>query len=291
MSQRDFDYQPRDFRRVRDMIYARAGISLSDAKQDMVYSRLARRLRALKIGAFAPYLDALEADEHSSEWEAFVNALTTNLTSFFRESHHFDQLADFVRKRKATAERPLMIWSSAASTGEEPYSIAMTVIEALNTPTPPVRILATDIDTQVLDTAAAGVYALDRLQNISAARLRRFFLRGRGAHEGYAKVAEPLRRLITFRQLNLLDESWPLRGPFDAIFCRNVMIYFDKPTQRAILTRMRPLLPADGLLFCGHSESFQHATDLFRPCGRSVYAPVTAATAATRPAPIRRVAA
>jgi len=281
MSHRDFDYQPRDFRRVREMIYARAGISLSEAKEDMVYSRLARRLRPLNIQAFSDYLDMLDADQDSPEWEAFVNALTTNLTSFFRESHHFDILADFMRKRVAANKGGrIMIWSSAASTGEEPYSIAMTAIEAFGTPTPPVMILATDIDTQVLDTAMKGVYALDKAQGLGDARLKRHFMRGTGDRAGYVKVNDSLRNMITFRQLNLLDPQWPIRGPLDAIFCRNVMIYFDKPTQRAILAKMRPLIKNDGLLFCGHSESFQHATDLFRARGRSVYAPVVATAAA-----------
>jgi chemotaxis protein methyltransferase CheR len=274
MSQRDFDYQPGDFRRVREMIYARAGISLSEAKQDMVYSRLARRLRSLKIQAFADYLDALEADAESPEWEAFVNALTTNLTSFFRESHHFVTLAELLRARRVASRDRIMLWSSAASTGEEPYSIAMTAVETFGTMTPPVTILATDIDTQVLETAEQGVYALEKVQNLSTERLKRFFKRGSGSREGYVKVNDSLRALISFRQINLLDAQWPLRGPMDAIFCRNVMIYFDKPTQRDILSKMRPLIGQDGLLFCGHSESFQHATDLFRACGRSVYAPI-----------------
>lgn len=268
---RDFIYTKSDFVRVREMIYTRAGISLSESKQDMVYSRLARRLRALDGERFSEYLDALDADPESPEWESFTNALTTNLTSFFREAHHFDILANFLAKRKAG---PSTLWCSAASTGEEPYSMAITAIESFGSSTPPVSILATDIDTQVLQTASRGIYPIEKVESLGQARLKRFFKRGQGANAGFVKVNDEVRSLISFRQLNLLDERYPMKKPFDAIFCRNVMIYFDKPTQRGILSRMRPLLKPDGLLFCGHSESFHQATDIFRSIGKSVYAPV-----------------
>lgn len=273
---REFGYSSRDFKRVREMIYVRAGIALSDSKLDMVYSRLARRLREVNAEKFSDYLDALEADPDSAEWEKFTNALTTNLTSFYREAHHFDILSQFLmRRRSKPGGERMLIWCSAASTGEEPYTLAMTAIETFGTLTPPVSILATDIDTQVLQTAGAGVYPLDRIERLASERVKKFFLRGSGPRSGYVKVNEALRRLITFRQLNLLDAAWPLRGPFDAIFCRNVMIYFDKQTQHEILLKMKPLLRSDGLFFAGHSESFHHATDLFKPCGRSVYEPVS----------------
>lgn len=268
---RDFIYTTSDFARVRKMIYTRAGISLSESKQDMVYSRLARRLRALDGERFSEYLDALDADPESPEWESFTNALTTNLTSFYREAHHFDILANFLSNRKAMHS---MLWCSAASTGEEPYSMAITAIESFGTQTPPVTILATDIDTQVLQTASLGVYPIERVESLGEERLKKFFKLGRGPNEGYVKVADFVRDLVHFRQLNLLDMQWPMRKQFDAIFCRNVMIYFDKPTQRAILSRMKPLLKSEGLLFCGHSESFHQATDIFRGIGKSVYAPV-----------------
>ena len=276
-NRRDFIYTSADFARVRKMIYTKAGISLSDSKQDMVYSRLARRLRVLGGERFSDYLDALDSDEDCAEWQNFTNALTTNLTSFFREAHHFDILENILAKRKK--ERST-IWCSAASTGEEPYSIAITAIEAFGKINPPVCILATDIDTQVLQAASNGVYPMERVESLGAEKLKKFFKRGTGQHEGYVKVADCLRQLVTFRQLNLLDEKWPIKNPFDAIFCRNVMIYFDKPTQRAILGRMKPLIKPDGLLFCGHSESFHNATDLFRATGRSVYVPVTVQSAA-----------
>jgi len=268
---KEFDFTRADFERVRGLIYQRAGISLADSKQEMVYSRLARRLRATGIGSFATYLDSLEGNRMPAEWESFVNALTTNLTSFFREAHHFPLLAEHVLKVKRQHNTPLTIWCSASSTGEEPYSIAMTLCEAFNTLTPPVSIVATDIDTNVLATASAGVYPLERVDKLEAERLRRFFLKGKGAQEGMVRIRPELRQLITFRQLNLLSDDWPVRGPFDAIFCRNVMIYFDKATQRKILSRFVPLMKPDGLLFAGHSENFLYVSDALRLRGKTVY--------------------
>ena len=264
---REFDFSPADFELVRSLIYKHAGITLSPIKQDMVYSRLARRLRARGDRTFAAYLE--RAQREPEEWETFVNSLTTNLTSFFREAHHFDILAE--RLKKGGSRTPVKIWCSAASTGEEPYSLAITACEAFNTMTPPVQIVASDIDTHVLATAQKGVYGIERLERLSRERVQRFFLRGTGTQEGYARVRPELQRLVEFKRINLLDAGWPLQGPFDYLFCRNVMIYFDKPTQYAILKRFVPLLKKDGLLFAGHSESFLHAADLFRSLGRTVY--------------------
>lgn len=265
---REFAFTASDFERVRTMIYQHAGISLSAAKQDMVYSRLARRLRATNKGSFGEYLDMLEKGG-GDEWERFVNSLTTNLTSFFREPHHFPIFAEHLKK--LSGRNPLRVWCSAASTGEEPYSIAMTVVEAFNSFTTPVSIIATDLDTNVLATADKGVYALDRVERLSPERLKRFFLKGSGSQEGFAAVRPELRRMIQFQQVNLLDASYPVKGPLDVIFCRNVMIYFDKPTQYKILSRFSPMMQSDGLLFAGHSESFLHAADLFRSLGKTVY--------------------
>ncbi|HEX8964632.1 MAG TPA: CheR family methyltransferase [Rhodocyclaceae bacterium] len=265
--QREFHFTQDDFERVRKLIYDHAGISLAPIKRDMVYSRLARRLRALGMATFSQYLAHLEKGDEK-EWETFVNSLTTNLTSFFRESHHFPILADYIVGLK---QRPVRIWCSAASTGEEPYSIAMTACEAFGTVTPPVTILASDIDTNVLATGERGVYPLERVEKLDPERLRRFFLKGSGAQEGYVKVRPELQKLITFARVNLLDARWPVNGPFDAMFCRNVMIYFDKETQHQILRRFAPLLREDGLFFAGHSESFLHAADVIRALGRTVY--------------------
>jgi chemotaxis protein methyltransferase CheR len=262
-----FDFTARDFARVRALIYKQAGISLSESKLEMVYSRLARRLRARNMNTFEEYLDDLESGRNSEEWEAFTNALTTNLTSFFREAHHFPILAEHARKVKA----PLSIWCSAASTGEEPYSIAMTMCEAFGTLTPPVSIVATDIDTNVLETASNGVYPVERIEKMAQDRVKRFFQRGKGGNAGMVRVRPELRQLITFKPLNLLAGSWPLSGPFDVIFCRNVMIYFDKPTQARILARFVPLMKPDGLLFAGHSENFMYASDALKLRGKTVY--------------------
>lgn len=267
---RDLAFSDADFERVRRLIYAYAGISLSPGKREMVYGRLARRLRALGLASFGRYLDRVEADE-AGEREAFVNALTTNLTAFFREPHHFPVLAELLR---AAGSRGASLWCCAASTGEEPYSIAITAVETFGSLAPPVRILASDIDTGVLRVAEAGIYPAERVEKLERERLRRFFLRGTGANAGKVRVREELRALVTFRRINLLERDWPVRGPLDAIFCRNVMIYFDRPTQLSILERFAPLLRPDGLLFAGHSESLHHAAHLFRPCGRTVYRPV-----------------
>jgi chemotaxis protein methyltransferase CheR len=265
---RDFEFHERDFERVRRLIYGHAGISLSPAKRDMVYSRLARRLRQLDLDNFDAYLDVVESGD-AAEVEAFTNALTTNLTAFFREAHHFPIFMQHLKR--AGAARPQTVWCSAASTGEEPYSIAMSAVETFGTFDPPVRILASDVDTNVLAAAQAGVYAQERVEKLDAERLKRFFRRGSGANAGKVRVREELRRLITFRQVNLLEDGWPVRGPVDVIFCRNVMIYFDKPTQLAILERFAPLLRRDGLLFAGHSESFHNAAHVFRLRGKTVY--------------------
>lgn len=266
-SQREFHFTLDDFERVRQLIYKHAGISLAPVKKDMVYSRLARRLRALNYATFAEYLAHLERGDEA-EWEVFVNSLTTNLTSFFRENHHFDILRQQMRDCKS---RPFRIWCSASSTGEEPYTLAITACEAYDTLTPPVQIFASDIDTNVLNAARAGVYPMERVEKLSTERLRRFFLRGAGKHVGQARVRPELQSLISFDRINLLDKQWPMRTQFDAIFCRNVMIYFDKETQYQILARFKPFLTPHGFLYAGHSESFLHAADLFRSRGRTVY--------------------
>ncbi|MFH1987484.1 MAG: CheR family methyltransferase [Pseudomonadota bacterium] len=268
---REFTFSTTDFERVRKLIYQHAGISLSPVKQDMVYSRLARRLRATGMRSFAEYLDGLERNG-GDEWERFVNSLTTNLTSFFREPHHFPIFADHIRK--IGAKRPIRVWCSAASTGEEPYSIAMTVAETFGTNVSHISIIASDLDTNVLATAAKGVYPVERVEKLSPERLRKFFLRGTGSQDGFVSVRPELKQMVSFQRINLLDASYAVKGPLDVIFCRNVMIYFDKPTQYKILSRFAPIMQPDGLMFAGHSESFLHAADLFKSQGKTVYAPV-----------------
>jgi len=234
----------------------------------MVYSRLARRLRARGLKRFSEYLAVLEGGDEA-EWEAFTNALTTNLTSFFREEHHFPILVEHVMT--VAKRRPARVWCCASSTGEEAYSMAIALAEAFGSFSAPVSILASDVDTQVLQKAEGGIYPLDRLEKIGPTRVKRFFLRGRGAHAGYVRVRPELRNLVSFKRINLLDGNWPVQGPLDAVFCRNVMIYFDRATQSAILSRFAPLLSFDGLLFVGHSESLFHVSDLFRLRGKTVY--------------------
>ena len=274
---REFGYTQKDFERVRRLIRARVGIALNDSKQNMVYNRLVKRLRALRLESVADYLALLEDPQQGSqqaEWQHFINALTTDLSHFFREEYHFPILVEHV---KALGRAPVRIWSAAASTGEEPYSIAIAMCEAYGSLQPPVSILATDIDTAVLEGAEKGVYALERVEQVSPERLKRYFLRGAGANAGFARVRPEIARLVRFRKFNLSDARWDFgemrQGPFDAVFCRNVMIYFDKPTQHEVLQRIARVIAPDGLLFAGHSESFLHAAELFKPIGKTVYRP------------------
>ncbi|MEW9799459.1 CheR family methyltransferase [Alteromonas sp. CYL-A6] len=263
---REFHFCRDDFEQVRSVLYNAAGIKLADTKDSMVYSRLARRLRALKIPSFAEYLRFLKTN--SDELEHFINGLTTNLTAFFRENHHFDALQNHLTH--ATGRQ--RIWCAASSTGEEPYSIAMCAAEAYGTLTPPVDILATDIDSNVLATASVGIYPAQRVNDMRNDRLKRFFHKGKGSSAGKVRVVPELQQLITFTRLNLTDAHWPqIKGPFDVIFCRNVMIYFDKETQLRVLRRLVGLLNDGGLYFAGHSESFLNAADLIRPVGKTVY--------------------
>ena len=266
----EFSLTDQDFHYFRGLIYQIAGISLSLHKKDLVYSRLARRLRARQIDSFSAYIQLLETGE-LKEREEFTNALTTNMTSFFREAHHFPMLT----KHLATFPKstPINIWTCASSTGEEPYSIAMTVVEYFKSFSTPVRILATDIDTKVLEKAKQGTYPLEQLQNLTAVQLKQFFLKGSGKNVGLAKVRPELQQMISFKKFNLLDNYWGIQEKFAAVFCRNVMIYFDKNTQYEILKKMRPCLRTDGLFFAGHSENFNHAADLFKIHGKTVYVP------------------
>lgn len=265
--QKEFLYTSKDFDRIRALLYQHSGIKLNDSKKEMVYTRLGRRLRANGLKSFQDYLIRVERDQ-GGEWDAFINSLTTNLTAFFREPHHFPILKDHVLSLR---KRPIRLWCSASSTGEEPYTMAMTMVDAFGTFKPPVEIIATDIDTNVLSTAHAGIYPMGRVEKLPKETLKRFFLKGSGSNEGYVQVRKELRELISFRKLNLLDDRWAIAGTFDVIFCRNVMIYFDKSTQYKILKSFAPMLEANGLLFAGHSESLHHAADIFRLRAKTVY--------------------
>lgn len=266
-SKSEFAWTDADFKLIQSLIYKRAGISLQDTKRTMVYSRLSRRLRDVGRSSFKDYLNWLQTDT-GPEWQEFINALTTNLTSFFREAHHFEILAYHLKSRPANS--PWRVWCNAASTGEEPYSIVMTAVETLGN-NPNFTLLASDIDSKVLTTAAQGVYPVQDLENISLSRRRKFFLRGKHGNNGMAKVKPELQKLIRFDRVNLIQDGWSLGGLIDVIFCRNVMIYFDASTQRKVLERMHRTLAPGGLLFAGHSENFSKSTDLFIAIGKTVY--------------------
>ncbi len=267
---REFSFDDRQFERLRALVASFTGICLSDAKRDMTYGRIARRLRALGMTDFDQYCDLIERGD-DTELEHFVNAITTNLTSFFRERHHFEYLAESVLPEvleRNRAERRLRIWSAGCSTGEEPYSIAMTVLDSCPRMSGwDARILATDLDSDVLERASNGIYASDRVTGIDRARQSRWFQRGADQR---VRVVPEVRDLIRFRRLNLM-EPWPMRGPFDVIFCRNVVIYFDKETQRRLFDRYAEILAPDGVLFVGHSESLFRVTDRFELIGKSTY--------------------
>ncbi len=267
MAERDLVLTEKDFTRIRELIYQRAGIVLAEHKREMVYSRLAKRLRHHGLTHFSDYLARLERQPEAREWEAFTNALTTNLTAFFREAHHFPLLSQHVAGRRDTVR----VWSAAASTGEEPYSIAMTLQEALGARADQCQVVATDIDSDALNRARDGIYAMDQVAKLEEGRIKRFFQKGSGRRAGFARVRPEVASMVEFKSLNLLAPSWPIEGPFDAIFCRNVMIYFDKSTQAKILQRFAPLLKPDGLLFAGHSENFSYISDAFRLRGQTVY--------------------
>lgn len=266
----EFQLTDRDFSFIQAFIAKAAGIELSDAKRNLVYSRLVRRLRALNLPTFSAYCGYLESGD-DTELEHCVNALTTNLTSFFRESHHFDFLERELLPRllKEKRDRELRVWSAGCSTGEEPYSLAMVLAERVPESWT-VRVLATDLDSSVVATGAAGQYTLERITGITDARRKRWFMRGKGAHEGQVRVRPELRDMITFKRLNLQD-PWPLRHKFDFIFCRNVVIYFNKDTQRVLFDRFAEQLTPGGHLFIGHSETLYRVSERFKLLGSTVY--------------------
>ena len=264
---REFVWTDSDFDRVQTMIYKHAGISLHGGKHAMVYSRLSRRLRETGHQSFREYLEWLEATD-GAEWQEFINALTTNLTSFFRESHHFEIFSELLKSKPISST--WRVWCSAASTGEEPYSILMTALEAIGTLSN-FSLIASDIDSKVLATAARAVYRLDNLKGIDVARLQKYFLKGKGDNDGFARIKSELLSSIEYTIVNLIHNNWPFKVPFDVVFCRNVMIYFDAPTQRTVLERIHRVMKPGGLLFVGHAENFTDSKDLFVLKGKTVY--------------------
>ena len=265
-----------EFRQLREFIHAHTGIALSEHKKALVCSRLSKRLRHHGLPRYSDYYVLLvENDPEGMELMAMINAITTNKTDFFREPHHFRFLAEQVfpaYKQNPHRERPLRMWSAAASTGEEAYSLAMTAREAMPSfNEQDIRLLATDIDTDVLSRAASGIYTHTQASQIPEALLRRYFLKGQGTHEGEVMAKPLLKSLVHFHWLNLLEDPWPMQEKFDVIFCRNVLIYFDKPTQQKLFQRLAGVLRKDGYLMLGHSEAMHGWDNIFKPVGYSIY--------------------
>jgi len=270
---RQFNFTFDDFNTIRKIILAYSGINLSDAKQNMVYSRLVRRLRALDIDTFSDYCKLLEDPEHK-EFTHFINALTTNLTSFFRENHHFEILKNEILPElmeKNKASRQIRIWSAGCSTGMETYSIAMVVKEFFSDRAGwNVNILATDLDTNVLETARNGIYRADKVTGVSEQRLARWFRKGHAENSGFVKISKELKSLIHFKPLNLLN-PFPMSKPIDIIFCRNVVIYFDKATQQILFEKFANIQVNHGYLFIGHSETLYNVSKCYKLIGNTLY--------------------
>ena len=266
---KEFLLTDQEFEQIAKMVYDACGIVLGSHKREMVYSRLARRIRVLNLASFAEYIDYLET-HREQEFSEFINAITTNLTSFFREPYHFDFLREtlvpqILERNRAT--RRVRVWSAGCSTGEEPYSIAMTLHDKFPSSWD-VKILATDLDSNVLAKASAGEYAENSITGLDHSLQKRFFLRNK--QSGMYKVRPEIKKNIYFKRLNLLQE-WPMKGPFDVIFCRNVVIYFDQPTKELLFQRYAEKLCSEGHLFLGHSESMNKNQTDFVPLGKTMY--------------------
>ena len=268
---KEFEFTRDDFDYLRDIVTRTTGIVAPDDKYTMYYSRLARRLRNLGLADFRAYRHYLETNTESESIE-LVNAVTTNLTSFFREKHHFDYLREILIPQKIKAnDRRLRIWSAGCSSGEEPYTIAITLMQAIPDPERwDIQILATDIDSNVLSSGSRGVYDASRVTDLDVSLLRQFFKKGSGANAGKVKVNPLLQQFIEFKQLNLLHD-WPMREKMDIIFCRNVVIYFDRETKSKLVDRFAGQLISDGLLFMGHSESLYKSSQRFNLLGKTIY--------------------
>lgn len=271
MSEREFDFQDSDFNRVKKIVYDYAGIDLNESKKNLVYNRLSKRIRFLDMQTFAEYLNFVEA-QGEAEFVHLINAITTNLTFFFREDHHFEYLAKTVIPGLLKAnqgKKKIRVWSAGCSTGEEPYSIAITLKESVPAGWD-AKVIATDLDSNVVATGKTGVYKIDRLKGVREERKKRWFLKGTGSQEGLVKVKTEIQEMIEFGQLNLM-EDWPIKEDIDVIFCRNVVIYFDKPTQSKLFNRYADRLPENGHLFIGHSESLYKVSDRFELLGQTIY--------------------
>ncbi|MBX3303985.1 MAG: protein-glutamate O-methyltransferase [Nitrospira sp.] len=260
-----------EFHRFRTLIYNESGIALSEQKQSLLASRLSKRLRDLGLETFSEYYDHVMSDPSREEFTRMLDLISTNKTDFFRESKHFDYLRDRILP-ELEQEKRIRIWSSACSTGEEPYTIAITLFESVKNPAQwDFKILASDLSTRVLAKAAAGTYDEDRFRGVPPEVVRRHFLRGRGVRTGLFKAKPHLAATIQFRRLNLMDERFPIKTPLDLIFCRNVMIYFDRPTQERLVNKFYRYLKPGGYLFTGHSESLQWVDHPFKAWAPTIY--------------------
>lgn len=277
----EFAFTQEDFDRIAGLLYEQAGITLSDSKATLVYSRLAKRIRALGLASFDAYCDLVDQPGETEERGRMLNALTTNLTRFFREPHHFDHLRDEVLEpmaAKVKAGGRLRLWSAGCSSGQEPFSMALTILSLLpNAPDLDVKILATDIDTNMIAHGRAASYSDEHVEPIPPA-LRKWVERD-PSEPGQWLMAPAARSLVSFKPLNLMS-GWPMKGPFQAIFCRNVVIYFDEPTQEKIWSRFRPLLDENGRLYIGHSERLGAESANFTSDGLTVYRPKRGAAGA-----------
>ena len=269
--QREFIMSDNDFEKISELAYLYTGIVLGPQKKDMVYGRLARRFRDLGLQRVDEYLGLIDT-ENKPEVSRFINAITTNLTSFFREPHHFEFLATTACQewqKTSLSDKKIRIWSAGCSTGEEPYSIAMTLRESMNLTNWDCKILATDLDSKVIEKGQQGVYGVDRIETLTQARKKQWFLQDRN-HPDVVKVKPALQELISFKRLNLL-EPWPMKGKFDLIFCRNVVIYFDEQTQAQLFDRYADSLREGGYLIIGHSESLNRVCQRFQSIGKTIY--------------------
>lgn len=269
---REFEFSDRQFKRLREFVIEHTGIALTEAKKDMVYGRLSKRVRKQFDGSFEAFCNAVD-DGNEQEQEFLINAITTNLTAFFREKHHFDYLRQTLIPsllQRNSASRKIRIWSAGCSTGEEPYSIAMSLAGDRRLADWDVKILATDLDANVVAHAQEGIYSNERIKTLTDAEQSRWFHRGKGPNAGLVRVKPELKQLISFKRLNLLH-PWPMQGTFDLIFCRNVVIYFDKATQATLFDRYAEILKDEGHLFIGHSETLYKVCDRFESLGQTIY--------------------
>nr|MBI3614074.1 protein-glutamate O-methyltransferase CheR [Nitrospirota bacterium] len=260
-----------EFERFRSLVYRESGISLNDGKKSLLVSRLSKRLRTLGLETFHAYHEHVVGEPSGDEFTRMLDCIATNKTDFFREPLHFEFLRERILPTLDSLKR-IRIWSSACSSGEEPYTIAMTLYDGVATPLQwDCKVLASDLSTRVLAQAASGVYEEERVRELPPEVVKRHFLKGRGAQAGTIKVKSHLSGMIRFQRINLMDERYPIKTPLDVIFCRNVMIYFDRPTQQQLVNKFHRYLKPGGHLFIGHSESLQWVKHPFRTVAPTIY--------------------